>query len=332
MEEIFFEKLKACPYCGSKNLVILFKSLDRYSNNPGEFFVSRCRDCKLVFQNPRIKEEFIGQFYSDSLGYYQPVKNNKETKIKKWLHKKILTNHFNYDLEKKSIFYKILTYPFFRFEKERTLSPKYILNGSLLEIGSSYGERLINLKSLGWTNLTGVEMNNSAAEYAQGRGLDVRSARIEDLEFEESSFDVVILSMVLEHLYEPFNKLKLITKWLKPGGQLIFSIPYFDSLPFKIFKQYSYPLHLPHHITFFNKKILKDFLASLGYSKIKFYFQYNLRDIKASASYKYNDTGKYIYKFISQNKVFLKFILKPLLFIFSLFFKTSRVSVYATKK
>lgn len=331
MEKDLFENLEACPYCGSKNLVILFKSLDRISNNPGEFFVGRCQDCKLVFQNPRVKEEFIGQFYPDSLGYYQPMKNNKETKAKKWLHKKILTNHFNYGLEKKNIFYKILTYPFVRFEKEKTLSPKYIFNGSLLEIGSSYGERLVNLKGLGWNNLVGVEMNSGAAKYAQERGLNVESSRIEDLSFDKESFDVIILSMVLEHLYGPFDKLKLITEWLKPGGQLIFSIPYFDSLPFKIFKQYSYGLQLPHHITFFNKKIIRDFLISLGYSKIEFYFQYNLRDIKASSSYKYNETGKYIYKFISQNKLFLKFILKPLLFVFSLLFKTSRVSVYAIK-
>lgn len=116
------------------------------------------------------------------------------------------------------------------------MSPEHIAKGSLLEIGSSYGERLVNLKTLGWENLTGVEMNSSAAKYAQERGLNVQSSRIEDLDFAEENFNVIILSMVLEHLYEPFDKLKLMTKWLKPGGQLIFSIPYFDSLPFKIFK------------------------------------------------------------------------------------------------
>ena len=42
---------------------------------------------------------------------------------------------------------------------------------------------------------------------------------------------------------------------IKPSGQLIFSIPYFEGLEYKWFKEYTYSLHLPNHITFLNKKV-----------------------------------------------------------------------------
>lgn len=139
------------------------------------------------------------------------------------------------------------------------------------------------------------------------------------------------MSMVLEHLYDPLRILKKITSWLKPGGQLLLLIPYFEGFEFSVFKEYSYGLQLPTHITFFNKKILREYLSKLGYKDIKFYFQYFDRDVVASAGYKYADTGKWLYKFISSNKTFRRLAIRPFAFILSLLGKTSRVSVLAFK-
>lgn len=333
MTDSRLEKLKSCFYCSSDNIKILFSAPDRIANNPGEYFVSKCYACGLVFQNPRVKEEFISSYYNDEIGYFKPstfVEHKKNT-IKRFVHNKILINHFNYPIGKKSFFWKIITMPLVRFEKEIMLTPRYVERGVVLEIGCSHGARLKKIKEMGWTEVKGIEMNKMASDYAKKNGLDVENKMIEEAIFNNSSFDAIILSMVLEHLYDPFKKLKMITSWLKPGGQLIFSIPYFEGFQFKIFKNYSYSLHLPHHITFFNEKILKEYLSSLGYSKVDFYYQYNIRDIVASARYRHEDKGAVFYKFIHRNKVFAKYFLRPVIFILSLFLKTSRVTVYAQK-
>jgi len=59
-------------------------------------------------------------------------------------------------------------------------------------------------------------------------GEKIDGFRNEDLEnqtFEDESFDLVITSDVMEHIYEPDNAFKEIHRTLKPGGAHIFSVP-----------------------------------------------------------------------------------------------------------
>lgn len=334
-----YERLKKCPYCSSLDIFLILEAPDRLTHIPGKFYLSKCKECGLVFQNPRVGEDCINIFYNKSLGYYNPPKSNQKLackigkirRFKRFIYRQTLVNNFNYThLGSPSLFLKIFTLSFKRFLKIQ-LTPTYVKNGRLLEIGCSYGARLEYLKKLGWS-VKGIEMDKKTVEYAvNSRNLDVENKKLEEVKFPPNKFEVIIMSMVLEHLYQPFDFLRNVTSWLKPGGQLIFSIPYFEGFEFHFFKEYSYGMHLPHHTTFFNKRIIKNYLKKLGYRHIKFYFQYFDRDIVASAYYKYLDSEKWIYKFIAQNKIFRKLIIKPFVLGFSLFRKTSRVTVYANK-
>lgn len=333
-KQVEFEKLKKCPYCSSKKIIFLFKSPDRLTNLPGKFSICKCNDCGLVFQNPRVKEKYIGLYYTNKLGYYNPpkdrVKNKNRTSIfRKFLKKQTLINHFNYNnLGKKNLFYLLLTAPFKRFLKINSF-PIFKKEGNLLEIGCGAGIFLERMKKLGW-RVKGVEMGEKTALYAQKeKGLGVYHKRIEECDFNEGEFDVIVMNMLLEHLYNPFKSLQNITKWLKKDGQLIFSIPYFNGFEFMWFKEYCYGLHLPNHITFFNKKIIRDYLKKFGYREIKFYHHFFDRDIVASAQYKYQDTGKLFYKMVGYNKPIRFLVVKPFVFLLSLISKTSRITVHA---
>ncbi|MGM5470797.1 class I SAM-dependent methyltransferase [Flavobacteriaceae bacterium LMO-SS05] len=62
----------------------------------------------------------------------------------------------------------------------------------------------------------------------QPLGSYVKGVRNEDLEqqtFEDESFDLVVTSDVMEHIYEPDKAFKEIYRTLKPGGAHIFSVP-----------------------------------------------------------------------------------------------------------
>lgn len=331
-KQIEFEKLKRCPYCSSENIFFLLQSPERLTNLPGKFSIYRCRNCGLTFQNPRIKEQYIGLYYSDKLAYcsLSPDKiggESKSRKLKNFLKKYTLINHFNYNLGKKNFFIFLLTLPLKRFLKIGCIP--YFRQGKLLEIGCSHGEFLERIKNLGW-NVKGVEMNEKTASFAkEKRNLEVYNKRIEECSFQGREFDVVVMTMVLEHLYNPFEVLEKISQWLKKGGQLIFSIPYFNGFEFKWFKDYCYGLQLPFHITFFNKKVIKTCLKKLGYKDIKFYHQFFDRDIVASSQYKYQDTNCLFYKIIGFNKIVRFLLLKPFVFLLSLLNKTSRVTIYA---
>lgn len=332
-EQIEFEKLEKCPYCSSRRIIFLFKALDRLTNLPGEFSVYRCKDCGLVFQNPIVKEEYIKLYYTSKLGYYNPPKDrikprNISNKLKKFLKRQILINHFNYNLGKKNLFYLLLTTPFKRFLKINSF-PIFKKEGNLLEIGCSHGEFLERMEKMGW-RVRGVEMEERTAAYAKReRNLEVYHKRIEECDFNEGEFDVIVMNMLLEHLYNPFKVLQNVTGWLKRDGQFIFSIPYFNGLEFKWFREYCYGLSLPLHITFLNKKIIKDYLKKLGYKNIKFYHHFFDRDIVASAQYKYQDTENLFYKIIGYNNTVRFLVVKPFVFLLSLINKTSRITVHA---
>ncbi len=331
-----FEELKKCPnpYCLSQDLVFLFKSPDRLTNLPGEFSLCRCEKCGLVFQNPRVKEEDIGLYYTDKLGYYNPpaeqTKQTIKTKAKNFLKNQTLVNHFNYPLAKKSFLLFCLSLPFRRWLKVAGF-PKFKSNGSILDIGCSHGEFLEEMKNFGW-QVRGIEMDEKSAVFAkEKRNLEVSVGRVENCHFEKEEFDAITMRMVLEHLYNPFDVLKIITSWLKKEGELIFSIPYFDGFEFEWFKNYCYALHLPNHITFFNKKVLKKVLQENGFQKIKFYHHFFDRDIVASSQYKYQENKSKFYKFLGYSRFARLFIIKPLVFMLALLGKTSRVTIYAQK-
>jgi 2-polyprenyl-3-methyl-5-hydroxy-6-metoxy-1,4-benzoquinol methylase len=259
-----FEKIDTCPYCGCNSFVKFLSAPDRFSKRNEVFDTMKCAQCGLVFQNPRVKEEFIGEYYAegDDLGYYRipfPRQKTLLVKIKEFISKQTLIQHLEYNsLGRKNIFMKLIVFPFIRVLKIKS-TPTFVPGGRLFEIGCSHGEHLKEMKGLGW-DVSGLEMSERMAEYAESIGLNVVAKRIEDVEYSDNSFNVVTMSMVLEHLYDPFGNLVRITKWLKPKGQLIFSIPYIKGVEFNIFKEYAYGLQLPHHITFMNKKNYKRFV------------------------------------------------------------------------
>lgn len=326
-----FEKLEKCPYCSSVSIHFYLTAPDRLGRQPGEFSVFLCRRCGLVFQNPRVKESEIGSFYSEISYCHPPREKHTRKGLKKFLIEKGLANHFNYPLFKKNPFYFLLTLPLKRVLRVKGF-PVFKSQGEVLEIGCGNGEFLEQLKNFGW-RVKGIEMSESTSAFArEERGLDIENKRIEECQFHKRRFDVVRMSMVLEHLYNPFQTLQVITSWLKPDGQLIFSIPYFNGFEFRMFKSYCYALHLPNHITFFNKKIIRQYLKKLGYKRVKFYHDYFDRDLVASSQYKYQDTGKLFYKVLAYNKIIRFLAVKPFVFLLSFLNQTSRITVYARKR
>ena len=327
-----FEELKKCVYCTSENISYLFSAPNRFDKGNEIFSVSRCNNCDIVFQNPRVKSQYIEEYYTDTLGYYHPgvYKDTFSKRIKLFITKNVLVNHFKYfNLGNKSFLIKLISFVFKRKLKIKMI-PDYVEQGRVLDIGCSHGALLQELRGYGW-EVKGLEVHKKSAEYAQSLGLDVYQSTVEGIDFPDNHFNSIIMGMVLEHLHEPFESLKKITKWIKPKGQLIFSIPYFNGFEFTIFREYCYGLQLPHHIVFLNKKVIEEYLKKIGYKNIRFYFQYFDRDVVTSAGYKYSEKGGFVNKILSSNKVVRYLLIKPAVYLMSYFHKTSRVTVYAEK-
>lgn len=95
----------------------------------------------------------------------------------------------------------------------------------ILEIGCGTGHNLEMLSQFGRVEAT--ELNDSARELASRRlGRAVQSAALPDLSmFDDSSFDMVALLDVLEHIADDRQALQAIIGLLKPGGKLLVTVP-----------------------------------------------------------------------------------------------------------
>jgi len=99
-------------------------------------------------------------------------------------------------------------------------------DAAILDVGCSSGVLLSDLKSKGYSNLHGVDVSESAIALAREYGHE--SVRVMDgssLDFEPSTFDVIIASDCLEHIEQDAAALDNWCRILKPGGTLILFVP-----------------------------------------------------------------------------------------------------------
>lgn len=324
-KNIPFEEVD-CLFCGKAPKDRKIRTApDRINNLPGTFHLSRCKRCRLVFQDPRPNESHIHKYYPDKTGYFALPKNSRGTLAR--IRSLMIRTFYGPPSRTMARAAKPFLWPIRKYLLSTAPTPRFVPGGRVLDIGCSHGGLLKNLEEMGWKT-AGIEPNKTAATAAQKRGLAVKNCRIEDARFPKGHFDAIILNMVLEHLYDPKKVLRKIDPWLKKGGELIIAIPYFEGMEFRRFKNHAYGLQLPAHTYFFNKDHFKTLLP--GYD-LRFEFHNFDRDVIASAGYLRKETGKLRYRLLTSTPS-RYLIVKPLVFILALLQKTSRVTVRATKR
>lgn len=273
----------------------------------------------------------MSYFYPDSAGYYQPSSKDSliSSSFKKSLFDTVLKHCYNYNIE--TSYGPFVAYLLrLLFSKKIALIhiPKFVKNGKLLDIGCSWGSYLSRMRHYGW-EVYGVETNNKAVQYAQEQlgSKNVRHGFFEDMCWEKDFFDVVIMNMVLEHLYDPLETLCLAHSLVKKKGQLIVSVPDISGVEARLYKDKAYNLHVPQHLNHFSPQTITKFLNTSGFSVEKIVHHSFDRDLVASAGYLENKLLSKILHKPFVRKTLVRIIVDLLAFLG----KTSRMSVYARK-
>jgi len=346
MKKIKFYKIDieldniVCDFCGSDQNSLIFTSKDYVFNNiQGEFNIVKCKNCKLSFSNPRLKNDQLKNHYSSTNDFGSPIDIKDLIYQSINVHNKFfLTNFFDYPFGKKNMWYKLTHYPLYlirRKKMSKTLYiPKYIKNGKILEIGCSYGLYLFQLKMIGW-DVKGIELNKKAVDYGKNKlSLDILNLDIQDYESEEK-FDIIYLRMVLEHVESPKIVLKKCHALLKPHGKLVLILPDISGIEVRIYKKYAYTLQLPYHLYHFSPNTIRNYLKLLNFQEVKIFHDNFDRDLLAPLNFMIRENPnevllKIILKFASR-RLIRKVIISTITNIFSLLGKTSRMTVIAKK-
>jgi 2-polyprenyl-3-methyl-5-hydroxy-6-metoxy-1,4-benzoquinol methylase len=103
--------------------------------------------------------------------------------------------------------------------------------GRVLDVGCGRGQLGEAIRNLGW-EVWGVEQSAEACATARGRLNRLVEADLHDLsrvrgEVGDTTFDGLIFSDVLEHVYDPRTVLEQYLALVKPGGRVFVSVPNF---------------------------------------------------------------------------------------------------------
>jgi SAM-dependent methyltransferase len=234
---------RACPcvLCGSGRFVVRFRASDYEYGLPGTFTVSQCLDCDMWQQVPRPPFETILGYYPERYTAFSDQRIQTVTRLKNWA----------------------INAP--RIRAYRRLVPT---TGRILDLGCGSGLLLSELRAAGFSAIVGIEANAQAAAAGRRQGLDIRTGSLESAVFLDSTFDLVIINHVLEHVPDPRGTLIEIGRVLSAGGLLIGEVPNLACLERMIFARYWAGYHLPRHISFFDGPHLRDMLGRCGFDKI----------------------------------------------------------------
>ncbi|MEO0072646.1 MAG: class I SAM-dependent methyltransferase [candidate division WOR-3 bacterium] len=230
----------SCCFCDNNDTKVLYQI--------GDFKIVKCKNCGLVYTNPRLSCADLNQLYND---HYFRSQNP------------LTLGYENYLNDAENI---IKT-----FQKRWALIERHLTtNGRrILDIGCAYGFLLNYLQKKGYETY-GIELSKNAADYAiRNFKLKVFTKQLREIKFEDNYFDVITIWDVIEHFPNPKLELLEIKRILKPGGILSVITPDSGSFQARFWGgRWVEYLRPAEHLYFFSKKILIKKISELGFDVI----------------------------------------------------------------
>ena len=299
-------KISRCPICNSVHFSLLISTMDFSSVKNEKFSYAQCSDCGVYFLFNRPTEDEIGNYYDRD---YQPY-----------------VSWYNFLTE------KFISY---RTKKEVRLFGKLNKGAKkLLDVGCSWGKYIKDMHDYGGFSVIGVEFNKKMCSVGQNKlGLDIRHGNLIEQKFDDNSFDIIVLSHVIEHLYNPKEVIKEIYRILSLNGLVFIKTPNINTFERRIFAKYWFPFEAPRHTVLFNKKNLCLLLSRNSFVIRKVIYEKTPNNIILSIKNYFIDKKypKLIVNFFNLNNYLLLVLLTPISFLLGLLKTSGRIVVLAQK-
>ncbi|WP_428384680.1 class I SAM-dependent methyltransferase [Nevskia ramosa] len=266
----------ACPVCKSIDQIELHSGLKdlAFKAAPGTWKMQRCLACGSGYLARRPTSASIGRAYS---GYYTHQESS-EAKLERgrWtaFRNGYLNRRWNMHRQPASAIggwlFPILNYWRFRSTQGQDFRD---LDGNgqgrlLLDVGCGNGQFLSTAAEAGW-KVEGIDFDPAAVAAATRQGLVVHLGGIEHYAQASNQFDEIMLSHVIEHVYDPRSLIADCHRLLKSGGRLWIETPNISSQGHRLMGAYWRGLEPPRHLVVFDRPALIDLMTAAGFREVR---------------------------------------------------------------
>lgn len=240
------ERTSQCRVCHSSSVVAWRSDCpDVAGVSPQTFAYSRCRSCRARFLSYGPEAAGAGAFYPQDYAPYTRPQGDARAVLG------ILDEDHELDEASEHL--------------QKGLRATYLRgSGRLLDFGFGSTANLDALRDLGWS-VTGADFSPGSVAAAHDAGHDGRQvddAFWKDLEREQ--FDVIRMNHVVEHLYEPHQRLQSLWLSVARGGVLHMATPNPAGVSASLFRNSWFSLEAPRHVTLFPPATLAALMTGLG--------------------------------------------------------------------
>ncbi len=222
-----------CPVCGNSKFSKYLDTRD-YFFTKEEFSLSKCMECSFVFTNPI------------------PLNLSRYYETEEYL---------SHHSEKGGLVSRVYSHiRSLNIQRKYNLVSNYTKTGSILDIGCGTGELLGYFQKKGWET-KGIEPDKNAREVAINKNnIDAVDEILID-KIPGSSFDVVSMWHVLEHVLDLNCRIKDVKRITKNNGTMIFALPNLNSPDSKKYGKYWSALDVPRHLYHFTQESFEKLIS-----------------------------------------------------------------------
>jgi len=228
---------RSCNLCGSGKAHIKYEIDD--------FHIVRCSRCDLIYVAEELGNQELAAYYSEA--YYTGAQSK---------------GYADY------VGRRELRKAYFRSAMPTIKHHLASEVPRVLDVGCATGFFLEVAHEQGW-KAQGVEVSTYAAEYARSQlSLDVLTGTLADVKLPASTFDLITLWDVIEHVPDPFETLTLVYDLLRPDGLVIISTGDASGVTARFYGRRWALLAPPGHLFYFSRKTLFSMLRRTGFESL----------------------------------------------------------------
>jgi 2-polyprenyl-3-methyl-5-hydroxy-6-metoxy-1,4-benzoquinol methylase len=264
-----------CNLCGTNDTELLHRvsvsdktlKFYRHSRNSvgigelvGDFFIVKCKNCGLVYTNPRLSSEQLEIMYSSNTILGGNWKNFP------YLFNSNFPDELQ-DLKQNSIKYDTLEKWKVRLFKDYMYSKK---NLRLLDVGCGAGKFVRQCIDSG-IDAYGLDLSQDRIEYGikeyelKGR---IWKGTLDEESNKGNTYDIITLWDVIEHVPDPSLLLSEVKRITHANSRVFLLTMSLDSFTYKLYKKSWYYIHPPQHLHYFSHETMRKMLQKNGFSLV----------------------------------------------------------------